>query len=245
MPVTEGVITLLILALASALQAGTGFGFALMAIPVLSMSVNPVDAIAIVALAGGVMTAHASYRDRKYVDAAVTMRFCIGSLVGLPIGLGLLLLMTETAITAMIGLVVLVSVGAIHFGAHLPNNAPAHWTAGALSGAMMTSTGINGPPLVLTLHAMQLAQRPFRAALSVAFTFQRVMTLILFVLTDALSAHAVWLSLLGIPAILLGWELGNRVFHRLDATRFKRVVEVLLVLSAVFCLIRALSPLSG
>ena len=245
MPVTEGVITLLILALASALQAGTGFGFALMAIPVLSMSVNPVDAIAIVALAGGVMTAHASYRDRKYVDAAVTMRFCIGSLVGLPIGLGLLLLMTETAITAMIGVVVLVSVGAIHFGAHLPNNAPAHWTAGALSGAMMTSTGINGPPLVLTLHAMQLAQRPFRAALSVAFTFQRVMTLILFVLTDALSAQAVWLSLLGIPAILLGWELGNRVFHRLDATRFKRVVEVLLVLSAAFCLIRALSPLSG
>lgn len=240
MPETETIVTLLGLALAAAVQAGTGFGFALLAIPFLTLWHDLPTSIVIVALAGGVSTTQALFRDRDYIQTKLVKQYCIAALVGMPLGLWMLLAMPASALNAMVGVVVLLSTAALHFGVALPRQSSTHYGAGLMSGAMMTSTGINGPPVVLALQSDGVEPRVFRGSMSAVFTFQRVITLLLMWWAGRLTGDALWFALIGIPAILIGWELGNVVFHRLDAERFKLGVEIMLVVSAIASIARAM-----
>ena len=49
-----------------------------------------------------------------------------------------------------------------------------------------------------------------------------------------------WLVLGGLPALVLGWWSGNRVFARLDAVRHAQVVLVGMLAAGVVALGRAL-----
>ena len=239
MPETETIVTMLGLMLASAVQAGTGFGFALLAIPFLMFWHDLPTSIVIISIAGGISTTQASIRDRHYIDIPLVVTYSAAALIGMPLGVLLLQKMSADLMNAIVGVAVLMSVAALHYGHKLPGRSSTHYAAGLLSGTMMTSTGINGPPVVIALHSANLGQRAFRGSLSLIFTIHRLCALLMLWWSSLLHWEGIRLALLGLPAILIGWELGNQVFIRLDQARFKRIVEVMLVLSAIACLYRA------
>jgi uncharacterized membrane protein YfcA len=111
---------------------------------------------------------------------------------------------------------------------------------GFASGVLITSTGINGPPVVLAFQAQALEPRAFRATLAAVFALQRVVALAMIGAAGLMQPEALRFAALGAPTALFGWELGNRVFHRLDAARFRRLVMLLLVVSGAVTLVAAL-----
>lgn len=233
-------LSLAALALASAVQAVTGFGFALLAIPVIALNFHPAVAIVVASLAGGVLTANSMWRDRRYISVPHVTVVCLAAFAGMPLGMTVLMLAPERAVTALVAVVVLMSTALLYRGVRLPPGRRTEISVGLLSGALMTSTGINGPPLVIAFQSQGMAPRQFRASLATVFTAQRIVAIILIALAGKIGRDALVLSALGVPAVLLGWEAGNGVFHRLDAGRFRMVVLGMLTLSGLAALGSAL-----
>jgi uncharacterized protein len=61
-----------------------------------------------------------------------------------------------------------------------------------------------------------------------------------FALVGRVTAEVGRLTLAGLPGLALGWLLGQRIFTRLDPTRFRRLVLTVLALSALAALVGAL-----
>lgn len=217
-------IALAVFCLASAAQAVTGFGSALVAVPLLALAFDPVTAVLASTIVGLVLTAHASVQERAHVDRRVSARLVVTGLLGLPLGYLVLTLVParslKLVIAAVLGALVLVLASRVR----LPSGRGAQRVAGVASGVLLTSTGMNGPPLVVVLQAIGQSPRRFRATLQVTFFAQDVAAVVLFLATGLLSP-AVWgLAGVGVLGVPLGWWLGDRLFGALSATQFRRVV---------------------
>jgi uncharacterized membrane protein YfcA len=226
-----------ILAVASCAQVITGFGYSLLSVPLLGLIVGPVDAVVgstiLVLLVNLVIAA----RDRAYVQWRIARTVLIAGLAGLPFGLWLLRLLPARSLAVLIALVVLAGTVAIWVGLRIRPNNVTIAAAGLLSGVLTTSTGVNGPPMAAVFAAMGLPPRPFRATLAAIFVVVGAGAAVGFALTGQIT-HTAWLiTVVGGPAVALGWLVGERVFARL--TNFRHVVLCALLLASLVTLARA------
>lgn len=175
----EAAVAAAAVGLAALVQSGTGFGFALLAGPALVAVLPPVPAISALALLGllvnGVTLVAARRRPRTLRREAATL--LAWALPGLPLGAVLLTRLPENTIEVAVGVLVLLAVAQrlTEFARVLP--APA---AGLLTGALTTSTGLNGPPLVVRLAALPIAfdeRRDTLASLFLALGVLGIVTL--------------------------------------------------------------------
>ncbi|WP_406447953.1 sulfite exporter TauE/SafE family protein [Streptomyces sp. NBC_00876] len=220
--------------LAALAQAVTGFGAALVAVPLLALVVDPVTAVVAATMAGLVLTAGSWRRERVHVDGAKARRLALAGVLGMPLGLVALALADEHTLSLLIGGALLVLVGLLSFGVRLPEGSATTWTAGVVSGGLLTSTGMNGPPLVLALQGLE--PRRYRATLQAVFCGQDVVAVTVFVALGHVSATALLLTAAGVLGLPLGWAVGDRVFRRVPAERFRPVVLGGLTVIAVLML---------
>src|SRR5918992_3467616 len=160
--------------LGATLQSAAGFGFALIAAPLLVAALGPrpaVSAIIVLALIVSALTLAGEHRrPRPNTREAVAL---VGwSLPGLLAGALLLGVAPERALKVLVAVVVMVAVGLRLLGAPprlLPWSHPRAAATGLTSGALSTSTGIGGPPLVFHLLGRGLANVQMRDTLAVVW----------------------------------------------------------------------------
>lgn len=223
-PLSILVVAAAVFLVASAAQAVTGFGAALVAVPLLSMALGPTRAVVVAVALSGVVTALGWWRERDHVVTPAAIRLSVSGLVGMPFGLLALLVMSESSLTVLISGVVLVLALAMSIDRGLPGGPTAQVGAGVVSGALVTSTSMNGPPLVLALHGSDLSPRQIRATLQAVFCNQDAIALVAFLAlgqVDATAALAILGGSLGVP---LGWAVGDRLFRVLSPERFRHFV---------------------
>ncbi|WP_162186112.1 TSUP family transporter [Amycolatopsis jejuensis] len=213
-------------------QAITGFGLALAAIPLLVPVAGVVAAITSSVLVSIVLCGRVWWQERAAVDRAILTRTTVASAAGLPLGFIGLSVVPERDITLVIAAVILVSVVVLSIGKLPPLGPAGQFGGGLLSGALLTSTGLNGPPLVVAYQAAGLQPRSFRATLQASFVLQDAAALVGFLVLAKLDVAAVALGAGGVLGALLGWKVGDRIFARLDPAAFKRVVMVGLAITA-------------
>lgn len=222
-----------------AAQAATGFGFALVAVPLLALSSTPRDAVIIVTLTSALVTAGAAVRDRADVDRALAWRVSAAAVVGMPAGLVALLLLPQRWLGVGVAVVAVAFVGWSMTGRLVRAERGMAVGAGLLSGAALTATGMNGPPLVAAMQALRLPQGRQRATLQAVFCFQDVVAVVAFAALGQLPTHVWLLAMCSTPAAALGWGLGDRWFRRVDERAARRLVTALLLASAATLSIRA------
>lgn len=231
---------LLIFTLAGAAQAVVGFGSALVAVPLLVLLMDPATAVVSVTVATVGLTADATWRERAEVDRPVATRITLAALVGMPAGLLLLNTASETQLSLLMVVVLLVAVFLVWLPLRLPSGRPVILGAGAVSGALLAATGLNGPPLVLALHALGLTPSRFRATLQATFCVQAVVAVIAFAVLGRIDAQVLVLSLSGLLGSSLGWRLGDRIFHRLSAEQFQRILITGLLVTTATIVVRVI-----
>jgi uncharacterized membrane protein YfcA len=219
--------------LAAFAQSVSGFGSALVAVPLLSVLAGPRTAVVAITVLSIAMTALATVRERRHVQWRVAGTLAAAGLVGMPVGLVLLTALDARALTLVIAALVLVVTVMLARGWSVRPGPWARRSAGVLSGAMLTSTGMNGPPLVITLQALRLRSDAFRATLQAVFCAQDVAAVAGFVAVGQLNRTVLVAVAAGLPGLPLGWLLGDRVFTRIDQDVFRRVVLGMLVVSAL------------
>jgi hypothetical protein len=231
---------LVVVLLAAALQAITGFGFSLIAVPLVVLVWDPAAAIVATGLCALALTGSSTWRERAHVRRADALVVWLAACAGMPLGVLVLRFADAPTLRALIALSLLASTALLWRGMRLPSGRRTQAAVGFVSGTLITSTGINGPPVVLAFQAQGMDPRSFRATLAAVFALQRVVALAMIGAAGMVQPDALRFAALGIPAVLLGWELGNRVFHGLDAALFRRLVLALLAVAGVVSLVSAL-----
>lgn len=227
----------------AAVQSATGFGFSLVAAPVLVALLGPVPAIGAITVlppAINLMTL-AGERRRPQVmrrDALVLLGW---ALPGLVLGALALRELPGDALRAAVGLGVLAALALRLRGtagrrrAARPPRRGATALAGGVSGALSTATGLSGPPLVLYLLARGATAAQQRDTLAAVFLALSVLGLgaLLALGTFVLPSQTPWL----LVAALAGQVAGRGVFRRLGADRHERAVLAVLAATALAALV--------
>jgi len=144
-------------AFAAAIQSTMGFGFALVAVPIIAVAEDPKVAVVAVTAIGVPMTLWNSIRWRADLQVRPMVMVVGASLVGMPAGALILARAPDRALTFAIGIVVLVLTVWLWRGLRLPPGPRTQVAAGVASGALATSTGTNGPPLPMPMWPLNVS----------------------------------------------------------------------------------------
>lgn len=234
--------TFTVILLAAVAQSVSGFGFALVSVPLLTVTTDPRTAVVVTALAGIGLTLTAAARERAHAQWRTAGLLTAAAVLGMPVGLLVLALAPDRLLAGLIAVVVLGCVLLVWRNVRMHTGPAAVGVVGVVSGVLATSTGTNGPPLVAAFQALGYAPRAFRATLAATFAGSGVIGLAGFVLTGQVTGTTLRLAAAGLPAVLLGWWVGNRIFARVNPATFRRIVLVGLVASAGTALARAVYP---
>lgn len=222
--------------LAAAIQSVTGFGFALVAVPLLALILDPAPAVVATTTVSLLISAAVIREDWHCVrwrDAGVV---AAAGLVGMPLGVWVLTRVPQETLTALIAVVLLLSTLVVARGLQLRPGRATEIAVGATSGVLLTSTGMNGPPLVVAFQAQGMPPRPFRGTLSAVFLVEGAAAVALIGASGQFTADALGAALIGAPMLVIGWLSGNRLFHRLDPGTFRSLVLWMLAATGVVAL---------
>ncbi len=235
--------TLLFIALAVAMasyaQAVSGFGFSLIASPLIAAVAGPRAAVVGGAVVATLQSLYVIWRLRPDVRWRAVALITGSSLLGMPLGLLIFSRLSKQALTAAIGTLVLGFAAALWRGWRLPDTGLTEVLAGIVSGSLATSTGTSGPPIVITFHGRGLEPNEFRASLAGVFTLQGLAAIALFATGGKFDADVWRVTAVGTPAMIIGWLAGNRTFARIDPDRFRTIVLGMLVVSGLVALASA------
>lgn len=225
-----------VVALAAAAQALSGFGFALIAVPVVAVVVGPKAAVVGLTMVGVVLVAWMALRSAGTVNRRAVLLILASGLVGMPLGLVILERTDERLLTAIIAVVVIAFTALLWRGLRFPAGRPTDAIAGFAGGVLSTSTGTSGPPFVIALTNRGVAPDEFRRTLAVLFLAQGSVSLVLFALSGQVTRDAVHVAVAGLPGLALGWWVGERAFARIGAEAFRWLVLSMLLVSGLVSL---------
>jgi uncharacterized protein len=228
-----------VVAIASAAQVVSGFGFALIATPLVAVLVGPREAVVGLTIVSLILVTQVAIRARGHVVRSAVALMSASAIVGMPLGLLVLTRADEQILTLIIAIVVIAFSILLWHGLRLPGGRGADVVAGFTAGILSTSTGTSGPPVVIALSRELSEPSRFRSTISAIFLIQGSAALVAFAVGDQISQDALAVALAGLPGLVLGSIVGERGFRRLDASTFRTVVLGLLFVSGLVALLGA------
>jgi len=220
----------------------TGFGAALVTIPLATHLVPLKFALALFVLADLAAALSVGLENPKNAVRAEWTRLVPMIFVGSALGVTLLVNLPRAAGMVLLGLFVLgYAVFTLLPHARLRIISPAWaWVAGVSGGITSTVFGAGGPPYAIYLSQRGLTREQFRATLGFATMTSISLRLIAFALTGLLLDAEVWLKAVAVvPACLLGIWVARKIFLRLSRDALMRAVALLLLASGASLIFRA------
>ena len=223
-----------IVALAAFGQTVAGFGFSLLAVPPLSLVVDPKAAVAIALLLLIANSGLLAWGERTHIRWRAVASLLLGAVPGLPIGLVLLDLASVPLLRVALAMAIVGSVAVLLSPVEPPDRGMrVELGAGFLTGVLTTSLTTNGPPTVLALQARELEPEAFRPTTSAVLGLTSAVGAVLFAGAGRITDEVLAAVLAATPAMLVGWLVGTRARQRLPAERFRQAVFGLLLAAAV------------
>jgi uncharacterized protein len=232
------------LAFLGALVVGiTGFGSALVTIPLATHFVPLQFALALFALVDLCTAFSIGLENPRNAARPEWRRLVPMILVGTALGVTLLVNLPRAAGMFLLGLFVLsyALYSLLHRGPPRVIHAGWAWIAGLCGGITSTLFGAGGPPYAIYLSQRGLTKEQFRATMGFATMTSISLRVCAFLLTGLLLDSRVWLSALAaVPAALLGLYLARHLYLRISREALMRTVALILLASGGSLVVRAL-----
>ena len=239
---SDGALVWIVIAfsVAAFAQALSGFGFSLLCIPLLTLIGTRVDAVVSSTMVGLVTQLWMAWRMRDEVDRSVVKWALPASFLGMPVGIGIGHVVSDRAMRVAVGVAVLSAVVAIQRGLAVRGKpSKVDSVAGFISGMLSTTTGTNGPPLVVALAGRSLLPGVTRATLSALFCGANIVTVALFALDGSISSRAPLIAAVGLVPALAVRAGSEPLFRKLNPARYRNIVLGLLTVAGVVAIINA------
>lgn len=227
-----GLLFVCLVSLVAGLVYGfAGFGSALIFMPLATLVLTPsvaVAAFSMSALASLVTVVPGAWKVADRRTVALMIGACV---LFTPLGILALRLAPPEVIRTGIGVLTLVTLGALLAGWRVPVGfgTKSRLGVGALSGLTGGSTGLNGPPVILfNLGTEGQAVAVTRGNLAVFLTLSSLTFLPQLWLQGVLQAEAVWLGMLLLVPYGIGTGIGTWVFRPGWAWFYRRFAYALI-----------------
>jgi uncharacterized protein len=227
---------------ATLVRSAFGFGEALIAVPLLAL-VLPVKVAAPVAVLCSITVAAVVLaQDWRDVHLHSATRLILWTLLGIPLGLVLLRIGSESFVKGALGILVAgFSMSALrHAGSLRLHDDRRAWIFGVVAGVLGGAYGMNGPPLVMYGSLRRWSPEQFRATLQGYFLPASVIGFAGYWVAGLWTPIVTRYYLLSLPTALLAIGLGRAINRRLDAARFLVYIHFGLIASGAVLLLQAL-----
>jgi uncharacterized protein len=206
----------------------------------LTLVVSRLDAVVGSSFVAFVTQAWMALVLRREADHATVKRMLPASLLGMPIGILIGHVVSDRVLRIAVGLAVLVAVVAIHRGLTVVGKPRiVDRVAGFVSGILGTTTGTNGPPLVIALAGRGLSPGVTRATLTMLFSFANIVSLALFAVDGSVSRATLVVAAIGVVPALVVRAAAESTFRKLDAARYRSLVLGLLTVAGLVAIVNA------
>ena len=234
----EVIFIAVLLFVSSAVQGVLGFGFAVIASPII-VQINPNLVPQLLALLGLPIALRVFFREKESVDLSKVKPLIVGRLVGGPIGLLLLLNLSEKYLSIAVGVIVLVAGLGSFFGWVINRNNINSFLAGTFSGIFGMVAAVGGPPVALLYRNTKSEE--FRPSLNSVFSIGILITLSLLVLSGNLFMDHLLLFVLFLPFVLIGVRVSSSIFSKFSDSFIATSVTYFSVLSGLYVILRNLN----
>lgn len=240
------VIQLLLVAVtvlfAALMRAFSGFGFALIAVPVFSLFLPPAHSVVLSAI---LTLAISSVTYRVWwgkFSTTVARPMIAGSVLGTGFGVYFLSNASIDQFRLWIGLSVIV--GCLALARFKPRekrpSVGLSGGTGIVSGLMNGAFAIPGPPVVLFVMATEHDPSKSRAFLMMFFFLSNAISMLMFTAAGIVSATPFYLFIVAFPVMVVGDRLGAWLFLRVGGKAYRPVAVAVCVLVGVGITAKAL-----
>ncbi|MGH2393144.1 MAG: TSUP family transporter, partial [Candidatus Limnocylindria bacterium] len=220
------VVAALIILAASFVMGLAGFGIAIVSLAFLPYFIPPAAAVMLLTVYAFVFAVGVLIQLRRDVVPGAIAMLLVGTLIGTPFGVWALAALPTSALTRLIGLMLLIAVGLEWLGLYPRRLVGRAWGlgAGALAGLAGGAVGTPGPPIILYAAAQRWSKQTFKANFQ-AFLVVNQGAILLGYWWAGLLTSDVWRLVItfALPAVL-GMVAGVMLFNRIDPATFRRVV---------------------
>lgn len=228
----------LLVALFAALLAGivtglTGFGLALISTPILLFVYEPRTVVVLTAIFSIFINAAVVWDSWHEARRRLSLALFVPALLGIVVGAELLGVIDPDYVRLGVGLIVIFSAMLLVRDVTLPG-ANTRWgtlVAGSASGALTTSTGLAGPPIVLLLASRGLPKHEFRGTSALYFLPISIAGLAVLAFRGLVDSSEVPLGLLLVPAAIVGKAVGTALLKHVSEKAFRAVTLGLVILT--------------
>ncbi len=223
-----------VVAVSSFAQSLAGFGFGLLAVPMMSLVVLPHDSVVVATIIGAVSTTAQALIDREHCEWGVARRMSVAAYVGMPVGFVAFVVVSESVLRFVLGVVVVAATIVLARGFVAKSKSRTlDLLMGWVSGVLSTSTSTNGPPLVFLLQARGMPPATFRATLNSVFALSNVGAITLFAATGHVSSDGVVAAIVSLPILFGSLRIGYLLRPRVNGQLFRVLVLSLLFVSGI------------
>jgi uncharacterized protein len=221
----------------AALQSATGFGFSVVAAPLMFAAIGPEEAVGLLLVLGTEVNLLTLAGERRRPQPK--LRECLllvgCALPGAFAGVAALRALDPIALQVAVSVGVVATLAARHLSAGRRTPGWAGPIAGFAAGGLSTSTTTAGPPMLVYLLGRELSPIQLRDSLPVCFLGLTVVSVIALAATGTSGAvpDPVLAAVL-VPVVALGHLAGRPLFTALARShRYEPVVTSLLVISVL------------
>ena len=243
---TTVLLVALVVTFAAMVKATTGFGFGLVAAPLLLLFLDPRLVVPLLVPLTFVLDLLIVREAWRSIEFSRVLPMVAAGAVGVPLGNYVLLVAPAESLKVGIAGLILAFALVLLLGFRLPVPRERVGAAGAgfASGLLLTSAGIPGPPMALFLVNQRYERDRMRRSLAAFFVLLDIVGIVSLLGSGAMSARTLAVDALVAPLVVLGYVVATvAVVPRIRSTAFHRLATLLVAATALTAIVGAVARL--
>jgi len=236
----------LIIFIASIVRGITGFGLALVAVPMIVFIMPVTDTAVFISIINVIFSLLYYRKSKEIVKDQPLGAMAVWTGIGVAAGTVLLKLVNPAYIQLLWGLLIIFIVISLVRGLnlHVKSERAALTLSGLFGGVLAGATGITGPPVAVILSSIKTPKEKFNAIISIFILFAVSFALVFYLITGLIRKEIILLALCSVPALLAGLYTGDRLVSRISQKTFTTIVYIVLIIMGIITLIKGAKALN-
>jgi uncharacterized protein len=239
------ILTGLVVFIACLTMSIAGFGFGLVATPLLFLFLDSKLVVLFSAGLGSVIGLLILIHARQYIKPKIIAILGLSSLIGIPVGIYLISNVSAPILKIVIGVLVIFFAVLIGLGYSIKtkNEYLGCAMSGFIGGALMSGTGLGGPPVVFFLLNQEQEKNIFRACLSSFLLTCGIASFATLGISGIVSGTNLLITITFIPLVIIAYLIGIAILPHINQILFRKIVLAVTLLSGTAGIITAIVSL--
>ncbi|MDC0335939.1 sulfite exporter TauE/SafE family protein [Pseudodesulfovibrio sp.] len=229
-----------IVVIAGFLQGLTGFGFGLIALPLLGLFIPIKTVIPLIVMLGFCLTLTLTIQLRRSIRFRNMIMLFIATVPGIPLGVYLLKHLSAQPLSLALGALMIsfTSYQLMVKPTPRPLGLPWTLTAGFLSGILGGSIGAGGPPVIIYSTMQPWSKDESKATLTFFFFVSTIVILANHAVSGLITGEVTTYFLTSLPALGVGIFLGTIAYKYISDQGYRKLALVLVFLLGCMMIIK-------